>query len=145
MSVSDLAEAILDLKNRLPRDGFSEELLGNVAEDWAVNRELLRRKFREAAGCGVEAFTVVNFSEFTELQREAAERQARAWYEREIARADTALPICGKFFTDREIPYIAAAWTIEGIWAVDVRSCEMMLFQFPTKEDAYDYVLRWLS
>lgn len=55
--MKNLNEAIADLKTTIEVDGFEDDTVQNVAEEWELNPVLLDRKFKEKYGVEPAAWT----------------------------------------------------------------------------------------
>lgn len=76
--MTNLQEAIKDLKASISSDGFDEDLISEIASDWDLNPVLLARKFEESTGCTPGVWTPPRAA--PERNLESLRPAAEKWY-----------------------------------------------------------------
>jgi hypothetical protein len=112
-----LAAAITDLRDTITEEGFTADLVADVADEWGVNPALLERKFAERYGKAPADYKAVSRAQLRAMAIEKAMAEAIKSSERFEGGSD----VLGKAFTDAEgEEYIAVAIAVGGLRAVQV-------------------------
>ena len=143
-SAADLNDALKDLKNTLASDGYSPNVVKQVADDWDVNPALLARKFKEATGKDPQDFQMADKESLGKAQFEAGKRKAREWVAKNIRGGES--PLEGKPFTfvdkkaNQSYQLVASAWTGTKLHAWNITKNSFWEITFPNIDAAAKYI-----
>lgn len=143
-SAADLNDALKDLKNTLASDGYSPNVVKQVADDWDVNPALLARKFKEATGKDPQDFQMADKESLGKAQFEAGKRKAREWVAKNIRGGES--PLEGKPFTfvdkkaNQSYQLVASAWTGTKLHAWNITKNSFWEITFPNVGAAAKYI-----
>lgn len=138
---TNLNDALNDLIDRA-RNGGTQAMVQEVAEDWDLNPILLARKFVERTGCAVEAFSKVDKAALQlkqiEVARAKAVEYANQWYVGG-SRADN--PLHGKLMTHANgNQYIVVGYCNGALDLIRVDNFAKMVLRFPNRPAAARYI-----
>ena len=135
-----ISEAINDLKIELAADGYSDDLVELVAEEWDLNPILLERKFREACGCGVVEWTPP--APVKERNLESLRPAAEKWYNEQFRGSGAEI---GSTFTRGERRGFIVAITTSKVYYIDALNEQRRVITFRNSAHRASWVDRSVS
>ena len=134
-STSDLNDAIKDLVDRIKNDGFANDLVKNVADDWAIKAPLLDRMFTQKYGKAPKDFVI---KDIEAKVVEVAKRKAEEFRKQFSGGMDTYV---GKTFSEPDgRKYAFVAWTGKTIYAISVPGMKKYTISFNHIKHAISYM-----
>lgn len=137
-AMSDLGDALKDLKATIAKDGYKPGLEKEIASDWDVNPALLARKFKEQYGKDPKDYVAPDTSGMSKKAYEAGMKHVRNWVSKNIRGGES--PLEGKTFERNNVPLIAMAWTSKGLYTWRVDNQSPWIISFPNQMSASRYI-----
>lgn len=137
-AMSDLGDAIKDLKSTIAKDGYKSGLEKEIADDWDVNPALLVRKFKEQYGKDPKDYVAPDTGTMNKKAYEAGMKHVRDWVSKNIQGGESNVE--GKTFVNNNVPLIAMAWTSKGLYCWRTDKQEVWILRFANQTAAYKYI-----